>query len=88
MPAQRTGRGTHLDALCCCVPGSAGLQEADEDGSGELDPDEFYEKLGPYLGQKLSPAAVSQLFMRIDADCGGTIDWQVCTVQGSRRWTD
>lgn len=52
-------------------------QEADEDGSGELDPDEFYEKLGPYLGQGLSPAAVSQLFMRIDADCGGTIDWEV-----------
>ncbi|KAL4440619.1 hypothetical protein ABPG75_003620 [Micractinium tetrahymenae] len=52
------------------------FEEADEDGSGELDPDEFYEQLGPYLGQGLSPAAVSQLFMRIDADCGGTIDWQ------------
>ena len=33
-------------------------QEADEDGSGELDPDEFYEKLGPYLGQSLSQAEV------------------------------
>ncbi|KAL4420053.1 hypothetical protein ABPG77_007492 [Micractinium sp. CCAP 211/92] len=52
------------------------FEEADEDGSGELDPDEFYEQLGPYLGQGLPPAAVSQLFMRIDADCGGTIDWQ------------
>lgn len=52
------------------------FEEADEDGSGELDPDEFYEKLGPYLGEGLRPAAVSQLFMRIDADCGGTIDWQ------------
>lgn len=30
------------------------LQEADEDGSGELDPGEFYEKLGPYLGQGLT----------------------------------
>ncbi|PRW05751.1 WD repeat-containing on Y chromosome-like [Chlorella sorokiniana] len=52
------------------------FEEADEDGSGELDPDEFYEKLGPYLGQSLSQAEVAQLFMRIDADCGGTIDWE------------
>ena len=58
-------------------PTSTPGKEADEDGSGELDPDEFYEQLGPYLGQGLSTAAVSQLFMRIDADCGGTIDWQV-----------
>lgn len=57
-------------------------QEADEDGSGELDPDEFYEQLGPYLGEGLPPAAVSQLFMRIDADCGGTIDWQVRQCMG------
>ena len=118
---------------CCLYPPK---QEADEDGSGELDPDEFYEKLGPYLGQSLSQAEVgagrrrraccrrgalcrsshaslrmhlgtvhghrlacfsctvifnawllprpctshnmqvAQLFMRIDADCGGTIDWE------------
>ena len=56
---------------------SARPQEADEDGSGELDPGEFYEKLGPYLGQALSEAQVALLFMRIDADCGGTIDWEV-----------
>ena len=68
------------------------MQEADEDGSGELDPDEFYEKLGPYLGQNLKHSQVAQLFMRIDADCGGTIDWEVgagraghVLVQNSRR---
>jgi hypothetical protein len=53
------------------------LQEADEDGSGELDPGEFYDKLGPCLGQALTEAQVALLFMRIDADCGGTIDWEV-----------
>jgi hypothetical protein len=52
-------------------------QEADEDGSGELDPQEFYDKLGPFLGPNLSQTQVAQLFMRIDADCGGTIDWEV-----------
>ncbi len=40
---------------CCLYPPK---QEADEDGSGELDLDEFYEKLGPYLGQSLSQAEV------------------------------
>jgi hypothetical protein len=61
-----------LEACTTCV-----LQEADEDGSGELDPDEFFEKLGPYLGQGMSQTDCARLFMRIDADCGGTIDWQV-----------
>lgn len=126
-------RPVRSPSLCPLLP-----QEADEDGSGELDPDEFYEKLGPYLGQSLSQAEVgaaagaggrashapprrglmhsahlvsadnavckqkslsqplvaavqqslpgcrptpapapqvAQLFMCIDADCGGTIDW-------------
>ena len=29
-------------------------QEADDDGSGELDIDEFVDKLGPYLGKDLT----------------------------------
>ncbi|KAF8071365.1 hypothetical protein HT031_001449 [Scenedesmus sp. PABB004] len=49
-------------------------QEADEDGSGELDIDEFCAKLGPHLGVGLKRAQVAQLFLKIDADAGGTVD--------------
>lgn len=55
------------------------FEEADEDGSGELEPEEFAERLGPYLGAGLSRTQLAQLFMRIDADCGGTIDWEEFT---------
>lgn len=51
------------------------MQDADDDGSGELDMDEFCEQLGPYLGKDLSKQQISQLFMKIDADAGGTVDW-------------
>lgn len=51
------------------------VQEADEDGSGELDIDEFVEKIGPHLGDNLSRTQKTQLFMKIDADAGGTVDW-------------
>lgn len=53
------------------------LQSADQDGSGELDIDEFCEKLGPYLGKDLTRTQVAQLFLKIDADAGGTVDWCV-----------
>eukprot|EP00884_Botryococcus_braunii_P023542 jgi/Botrbrau1/9872/Bobra.0080s0007.1 len=45
------------------------------DDGGELDMEAFAEKLGPYLNQNLDPTRLAQLFMKIDADCGGTIDW-------------
>lgn len=51
------------------------LQEADEDGTGELDINDFVEKLGPHLGKDLTKAQITQLFMKIDADAGGTVDW-------------
>ena len=51
------------------------VQDADEDGSGELDIDEFCEKLGPYLGGNLTTSDIRQLFLKIDADAGGTVDW-------------
>jgi Ca2+-binding EF-hand superfamily protein len=53
----------------------ANVQEADDDGSGELDIEEFCEQLGPYLGKDLTKEEVTQLFMKIDADAGGTVDW-------------
>ena len=80
-------------AASCMIPQVSGLlkaakcdtclQEADEDGSGELDLDEFCEKLGPYLGQNLSREQIVQLFMKIDADAGGTVDWWVGACWGS-----
>lgn len=60
------------------------FEEADEDGSGELDIDEFVEKLGPYLAgatgvQLETMEDIRQLFMKIDADAGGTVDWDEFT---------
>ncbi|WIA12480.1 hypothetical protein OEZ85_012515 [Tetradesmus obliquus] len=55
------------------------FEAADEDGSGELDIDEFCAKLGPHLGVNLKRQQVAQLFMKIDADAGGTVDWDEFT---------
>lgn len=53
-------------------------QDADEDGSGELDIDEFVEKIGPHLsGGHLRKTQIRQLFMKIDVDAGGTVDWYI-----------
>ncbi|GAX72651.1 hypothetical protein CEUSTIGMA_g107.t1 [Chlamydomonas eustigma] len=55
------------------------FDEADEDGGGELDIDEFCENLGPHLGGNLSLTDIRQLFLKIDADAGGTVDWEEFT---------
>jgi hypothetical protein len=45
--------------LTCLVGGGCQRpQEADEDGSGELDIEEFCEKLGPHLGGNLTKEQV------------------------------
>lgn len=51
------------------------MQAADIDGSGELDMDEFVLALGPHLGENIPKSQLTQLFMKIDADCGGTVSW-------------
>lgn len=51
------------------------LQTADEEGTGELDLATFKAQLAPHLGQDISDTDLVQLFMKIDADCGGTVDW-------------
>ena len=51
------------------------MQTADEEGTGELDIEMFKAKMAPHLGQDISDTELVQLFMKIDADCGGTVDW-------------
>lgn len=50
-------------------------QTADEEGTGELDLETFKAEMAPHLGQDISDTDLVQLFMKIDADCGGTVDW-------------
>jgi len=63
-------------ALLCC-PSLLGRpnQEADKDGNKKLDMNEFIEKLGPLIGENMSRKEIGQLFMKIDADCNGDVDW-------------
>jgi Ca2+-binding EF-hand superfamily protein len=42
---------------------------------------EFCDQLGPYLGKNLSKEEVEQLFMKIDANAGGTVDWNEFSVR-------
>ena len=35
----------------------------------------FIDKLGPYFGEGVNRAELLQLFMKIDADCGGSVNW-------------
>lgn len=51
------------------------LQGTGKAAGGELTQDEFFEKLSPFLGTKASREAMAQTFMKIDADCGGTVNW-------------
>jgi Ca2+-binding EF-hand superfamily protein len=63
-------------ALFCCPALLRGPnQEADEDGNKKLDMGEFIEKLGPLIGENMSSKEIGQLFMKIDADCNGDVDW-------------
>ncbi|KAK9807406.1 hypothetical protein WJX73_001378 [Symbiochloris irregularis] len=55
------------------------FDEADANQSGDLDMEEFCEKLGPVLGGDWTQRQLSQLFMKIDADCGGSVSWEEFT---------
>ncbi|GBG25627.1 WD repeat-containing protein 64 [Hondaea fermentalgiana] len=52
---------------------------ADEDGGGGLDMEEFLNAFGHILGDNLSQRQLSNLFMKIDANSDGTVDWQEFT---------
>ena len=46
---------------------------ADDSGDGELDLNEFIRAFGKVLGKGLNYKQLNQLFMRIDADSGGSV---------------
>jgi WD40 repeat protein len=51
------------------------FQLADRDGGGGLDSAEFARAFGSVLGRGLSKLQLNQLFMKIDANSDGTVDW-------------
>ena len=52
---------------------------ADEDGSDGIEMDEFIEHFGDIVGKSLSDLQLKQLFMKIDADSNGSVDWDEFT---------
>ena len=48
---------------------------ADDDGSGELDLERWCARVGPHLGARVGRRQAAELFLKIDADCGGTVSW-------------
>jgi hypothetical protein len=53
------------------------FHEADENGSDGLDIDEFQNAFGEILGKGKDERQMNILFMKIDTNCDGTVDW-VC----------
>ena len=48
---------------------------ADLDRGGALDLDEFIEAFGEVIGKGMSMKELKQLFMKIDADSNGSVEW-------------
>ncbi|XP_062516095.1 WD repeat-containing protein on Y chromosome-like isoform X2 [Corticium candelabrum] len=56
------------------------FQQADENGSNGLDVDEFCLAFGDILGKGKNRQQMNFMFMKIDSNCDGTIDWdEFCT---------
>jgi len=51
------------------------FEAADTDKGGELEKDEFIAAFGGVLGKGMTDKQLNQLFMKIDADAGGSVDW-------------
>ena len=51
------------------------MQEADENGSDGLDIDEFKAAFGQILGKGKNEQQMAIMFMKIDTNCDGTVDW-------------
>ena len=48
---------------------------ADTDKGGALELDEFIGEFGDIIGKNMSMKQLQQLFMKIDADSNGSVDW-------------
>jgi Ca2+-binding EF-hand superfamily protein len=48
---------------------------ADTDKGGALEIDEFIEAFGEIIGKNMTPKQLNQLFMKIDADSNGSVEW-------------
>ena len=57
----------------------AAFDRADTDGGGSLDTEEFLEAFGEVLGKNLTHEQLTHLFMKIDANSDGSVDWDEFT---------
>ena len=57
----------------------AAFDRADTDGGGSLDMEEFLEAFGEVLGKNLTHEQLTHLFMKIDANSDGSVDWDEFT---------
>ena len=48
---------------------------ADTDSGGALELDEFIEAFGDIIGKNMNQKQLNQLFMKIDADSNGSVEW-------------
>ena len=48
---------------------------ADTDHGGALEIDEFIMAFGEIIGKNMTQKQLNQLFMKIDADSNGSVDW-------------
>ena len=48
---------------------------ADTDKGGALELEEFIEAFGEIIGKNMTPKQLRQLFMKIDADSNGSVEW-------------
>ena len=55
------------------------FDHADIDGGGSLDIEEFLEAFGDVLGKNLTREQLTHLFMKIDANSDGSVDWDEFT---------
>ena len=57
----------------------AAFERADTDQGGSLDMEEFLEAFGGVLGENLTTTQLIHLFMKIDANSDGSVDWDEFT---------
>jgi hypothetical protein len=51
------------------------FMDADEDGNGSLDIEEFVRALGPFFGEGTTREKLTLLFRRMDANLNGEVNW-------------